>query len=84
MKTIEWTNKARKQLKRIPKQYIDAIDESVKKLVTFPHCENLDIRPLHNHRYEYRLRVGRYRIFFNEKIIIISIQEVKKRDERTY
>lgn len=34
----------------------------------------------------YRLRVGRYRIFFSndDAISIITIEEVKKRDDRTY
>ncbi len=38
------------------------------------------------HRYRYRLRVGRYRVFFDHDtgIKIVKIQEVKKRDERTY
>jgi hypothetical protein len=33
-----------------------------------------------------RLRVGRYRVFFNvcERIEIVLVEEVKKRDERTY
>lgn len=37
-------------------------------------------------QYDYRLRVGRYRVLFNceEEIKIIRIEEVKKRDERTY
>ena len=41
---------------------------------------------LTNHKYDYRLRVWRYRIMFDvgETVKIISIQEVKKRDERTY
>jgi mRNA-degrading endonuclease RelE of RelBE toxin-antitoxin system len=41
---------------------------------------------LRNHRYGYRLRVGRYRVLFDhvDVIRIIKIQEVKKRDERTY
>jgi mRNA-degrading endonuclease RelE of RelBE toxin-antitoxin system len=32
------------------------------------------------------LRVGRYRVFFNvhEQIEIVMVEEVKKRDERTY
>ena len=39
-----------------------------------------------NHRNEYRLRVGRYRVLFDvhTEITIISIEEVRKRDERTY
>ena len=34
----------------------------------------------------YRMRVGRYRVLFDHDdfIKIIEIQEVKKRDERTY
>lgn len=86
MKTITWHNRVRKQMKKIPKQYQKAIHEHVDKLESFPEYENLDIIPLQNHTYDYRMRVGRYRVFFDdkEKIKIIAIQEVKKRDERTY
>ncbi len=39
-----------------------------------------------NHEYTHRLRVGDWRILFNvfEEISIAGIEEVKKRDERTY
>ncbi len=39
-----------------------------------------------NHNYDYRLRVGRYRVLFNYdgEIKIVAIMEVKKRDEQTY
>lgn len=49
-----------------------------------PECAN--VKKLSNHQYGYRLRVGNYRVLFNfDGIIhIISIEEVKKRDERTY
>jgi len=58
----------------------------VDQLGTFPKCERLDITELKNHPYGYRMRVGRYRVLFDyAKVIkIIKIQEVKKRDERTY
>ena len=41
---------------------------------------------LTNHDCDYRLRVGNYRVLFNhdELIMIVSIEGVKKRDERTY
>ncbi|WP_419663191.1 type II toxin-antitoxin system RelE family toxin [Desulfosarcina variabilis] len=86
MKTIKWNNKARKQIKKIPKHYQEAIFDSVDKLEDFPKCTNLDIVPLKNHQYDYRLRVGRYRVLFDDKkeVQIIAIQEVKKRNERTY
>ena len=39
-----------------------------------------------NHAYSYRLRVSNYRVFFefNGDVHIVSIEEVKKRDESTY
>ena len=56
----------------------------VKELRNFPNIGN--IKHLKNHKYEYRLRIGNYRILFNfdDVVKIISIEEVKKRDERTY
>ncbi len=46
---------------------------------------NRNGKKLINYMYNYRLRVGTYRVFFNvyNEIEIISIEEVKKRDERT-
>ena len=86
MNEIIWHNRARKQIRRIPKQYREPILDSVDQLATFPKCERLDIAELRNHRYDYRLRVGRYRVLFDYGNVakIIRIQEVKKRDERTY
>ena len=86
MNEIIWHNRARKQMKRIPVHYREAIHENIDLLATFPKCDRLDIVELKNHRYDYRLRVGRYRILFDyaDGVKIIAIQEVKKRDERTY
>ena len=86
MNEIIWHNRARKQMKKIPKQYRESILNCVDQLETFPQCEHLDITELKNHPHGYRMRVGRYRVIFDyAKIIkIIIIQEVKKRDERTY
>jgi len=45
-----------------------------------------NVKALTNHRYQYRLRVGSYRVFFNFDgvVHIVYIEEVRKRDERTY
>ena len=59
MKAITWKNKARKQMKRIPKNYRAKILKSVAELKTFPACEGLDIKILTNHDYGFRLRVAR-------------------------
>ena len=39
-----------------------------------------------NHSCGYRLRVGSYRVLFNvlQTVEVVSIEEVKKRNERTY
>ena len=81
---IEWTRKARKQLMQIDRASQTRVYEAVGGLAHFPDCAN--VKPLVNHRYGYRLRVGRYRVFFDAQteIKIIRIEEVKKRDERTY
>jgi len=65
-------------------KYRVAITDATRTLVNFPECKN--VKPLKNHIYDFRLRVGRYRVFFDfdGQIKIIAIQEVKKRDERTY
>ncbi len=86
MKTIQWSNKARKQMKKVPKNFQEAIFQSVDHLANFPNCTDLDIKPLKSHKYDYRMRVGRYRVLFDdeERVQIIAIQEVKKRDNRTY
>jgi mRNA-degrading endonuclease RelE of RelBE toxin-antitoxin system len=73
-------------MKRIPKQYQEAIFQCVDKLVNFPDCDELNIKSLKNHKYDYRMRIGRYRVIFDDKktVKVIAIQEVKKRDDRTY
>jgi len=53
-------------------------------LAHFPDCGN--VKKLTNHAYPYRLRIGNYRVFFSfdGAIRIITIEEVKSRNERTY
>ncbi|MDX8399839.1 MAG: hypothetical protein R8K20_06280 [Gallionellaceae bacterium] len=56
-----------------------------KNFADWPGCQN--VKALTNHRYDYRMRVGDWRVFFGlteGMSIILSIEEVKKRDERTY
>lgn len=56
----------------------------VQLLATFPDCVN--VKKLTNHVYSYRLRIGDYRVFFefDGAVRIVLIEEVKKRNERTY
>ena len=82
---IEWKLVAIKQIKKIPNPDKQRIFTQVESLEDGLE-EKTNIKKLINHQFDYRLRVGNYRVLFNvhECIQIISIEEVKKRDERTY
>jgi mRNA-degrading endonuclease RelE of RelBE toxin-antitoxin system len=86
MNTIKWAKKAYRQLRKLRNpQAEETIFDAVGALAAWPECQH--VKQLVNHEYQYRLRVGRYRVFFDasgDTITIITIQEVKKRDEQTY
>ncbi len=85
---VEITKKALKQLQKIPQDRQIRIYDGMKRLKDSETWG--DVKALKNHEYGYRLRVGDYRVLFNatddETIEIneISVEEIKKRDERTY
>ena len=85
MNTINWQPRALKQLRKIDaqasKQIRSAVTEDLADLSTARN-----VKMLTNHEYPYRLRVGSYRVFFefDGAIRIVTIEEVRKRDERTY
>jgi mRNA interferase RelE/StbE len=83
MRKIEWKNKALRQLRKIKStnDRILIIDE-VSRLENFSDCKN--VKAIVNSDNLYRLRVKSWRIFFTDQLEIIAIEEVKKRDERTY
>ena len=85
MNRIDWTPKAAKQLRKLPKGgQVDIRDAVQDKLPRFPKCSG--VKALVNHPHGYRLRVGNYRVLFNFEgsITLVRIEEVGKRDERTY
>jgi mRNA interferase RelE/StbE len=82
---VIWQSKALKQLKKIGKRTIqERILTASRGLSKFPACSN--VKRLADHERTYRLRVGNWRVLFDvfEEISIISIEEVRKRDENTY
>ena len=83
--SIDWEPKALRQLHKIDaqagKQIRTAVSIDLRDLATARN-----VKALTNHEYGYRLRVGNYRVFFefDGAVRIVSIEEVRKRDERTY
>ena len=84
MNSIEWTKKAVKQLRKLQRPDQQTIFAQTQTLANWPNCQN--VKSLSNHKHPYRLRVGRFRVFFDvdSDVKIVKIEEVKKRDENTY
>jgi mRNA interferase RelE/StbE len=84
MNEINWKNKARRQPRKIQKQDQVSIIGSIDALEDLETARN--VKKLTNHQYDYRLRVGNYRDLFNHdgEIEIVTVEGVKKRDDRTY
>ena len=84
MYAIRWEKKAFKQLLAIQHEHRKNITEATATLKNWPECAG--VKRLAQHQYQYRLRVVRYRVLFDvaAEVKIISIEEVKKRDEHTY
>ncbi len=82
---VIWQPKAVKQLKKIGDRVVqERILKTTRSLSQFPDCSN--VKRLTDHEPTHRLRVGNWRVLFNvfEEVNIVSIEEVKKRDENTY
>ncbi|NVL90618.1 MAG: hypothetical protein HWN69_06420 [Desulfobacterales bacterium] len=84
MYKIEWQPKAFRQLNKVRERKTRVmIFNAVDKLQNWPDCRNVKAVQSTG---GYRLRVGNWRILFDVKtaLEIIEIEEVKKRNERTY
>lgn len=85
MNTINWQPKALRQLRKIDAHAGKKIRTAVNsELADLSSAKN--VKALTDHEHGYRLRVGNYRVFFDfdGAVRIVCIEEVRKRDERTY
>jgi mRNA interferase RelE/StbE len=84
MNSIKWSTKSVKQLLKINRPEQFGIKNAIGELAQMPDTRN--VVALTKHKHQFRLRVGNYRVFFNfdGAVRIVLIEEVRKRDERTY
>jgi len=85
MNSIKWTPKAKRQVGKIKNAAERlAVIDGVETLKDFPNVAG--IKHLANASVAYRLRVGNWRVLFDFEGFssIVCIEEVKKRNERTY
>ena len=81
MKAVNITLKAHKQIAKLNKQDIASIYEALEALKDWPDISG--VKSLTNMP-GYRLRIGQYRAFFDVDKEVITVTEVKRRDEHTY
>ncbi|MBI9085434.1 MAG: type II toxin-antitoxin system RelE/ParE family toxin [Desulfobacterales bacterium] len=82
---VIWQPKAVKQLKKIGNRITqERILVATRGLVDFPACSG--VKQLVQHQYTHRLKVGDWRVLFSvfQEVSVISVEEVKKRDDHTY
>ena len=85
MNAINWQPKALRQLRKIDAHAGRQIRAAVNtELLDLSKARN--VKALTHHEHGYRLRVGNYRVLFDfdGAVRIVSIEDVRKRDERTY
>ena len=80
MKTIIFANRAARQLDGLP---ISAQDQILEALTTYAVWGKGDVKRLQG-RTECRLRVGRYRVIFDEDRATILAVHIGKRETTTY
>ena len=80
MKTIMLTRAAAKQLDALPRDARDQIEAGLDNYAIHGQGE---VKKLQD-RMGYRLRVGRYRVIFDEEQTTILAVYIGKRDSRTY
>jgi len=78
MKTVNITLKAHKQIAKLNMASIYEALESLQGWPDIGGVKNLTDMP------GYRLRIGQYRAFFDVAGDVITVTEVKRRNERTY
>ena len=85
MYAIDWAPRARRQLRKVrDRETRVRILLAVEWLAGFPAVAGLE--RLRDHRYGYRLRIGDHRalIDVDTNSQVVLVQEIRKRNERTY
>jgi mRNA interferase RelE/StbE len=85
MYRIAYTTRALKQLQGIQRQESKKLRDTINRKLIDPFNAS-GVKKLASSDYEFRLRVGKYRVFYNvDKVAVITrIEEVVRRQSKTY
>jgi len=78
---IKMTTHAVRQIKKLPAQVREYINEAIDSLASWPQVNQ--VKRLAG-RSDYRLRVDRYRVIFEVTGTVIWVTQVLLRDDNTY
>lgn len=78
MKAVRYSDKALKELRAIPLSDARRIREKVSQLETDPAARANNVKQLKNSDFR-RLRVGDYRVIFNEDGLVLTLTKVGHR-----
>lgn len=81
MKAVNIALKAHKQIAKLNKQDMAFIYEALEALKDWPDISG--VKSLTNMP-GYRIRIGQYRAFFDVAEDVVTVTEVKRRNEHTY
>ena len=87
MYAVQVQAKASRQLRKVAKKYRDDYEVLIAAIETLKDWPSVTgVKALTNHRYGYRMRIGRFRVFFDvgSDVKIVYVEEVKRRDDNTY
>jgi mRNA interferase RelE/StbE len=72
---VEWKKSAKRELKKLDKQAIPRILQAVENLAENPYSS--DSKKLVGSDSIYRIRAGNYRIIYNIKLSILTVEVIK-------
>ena len=78
MKTISYTAQADRALARMPKKQADAVEAKIEQYARDPESLLAKVTSLQGTD-ALRLRVGNYRVIFNEDLVVLNVLDIGHR-----
>ncbi|ASK89907.1 type II toxin-antitoxin system RelE family toxin [Sphingorhabdus sp. SMR4y] len=78
MKTISYTAQADRALARMPKRQADAVEAKIEQYARDPESLSAQVKSLQGTD-ALRLRVGNYRVIFNEDLVVLNVLDIGHR-----
>lgn len=78
MKTISYTARADRALAKMPRKQAEAVEEKIEQYARDPESLSGQVKALRGTDAR-RLRVGNYRVIFNEELVVLNVLAIGHR-----